>query len=195
MFPQPAVPWGSPAPSELCPRCLPQGQGEEGRERRGGQSQQPFHLGGHGGHGPQWQVRTCCHRLSEEICWLGEQVSPCCVRRLQTRCDGELLLPACANSCSHCGLHVVPIVCITRASQEDGWNLSLRKGELLFTADLPQRSAWPRGTCKDRSSMQAGFISSLSVWASLLRWPVLRVLQQRLYVSLGTHGVRSPFAM
>lgn len=114
-------PRGSPAPSELCPRCLLQGQGEEGRERRGGESQQPFRVGGHAGHGPQRQVRACRHRLPEEIRWLGKQVSPHSIRRLQIRWDGELRLPSCVKSPSHRGLHVMPLVLVTRASRAGGW--------------------------------------------------------------------------
>lgn len=194
-------PWGSPAPSELCPRCLLQGQGEEGRERRGGESQQPFHLGGHAGHGPQRQVRACRHRLPEEICWLGKQVSPHSIRRLQIRWDGELLLPSCDKNPSHCGLHVMPLVHVTRASLADGWILSLGKGELYSpraSSTVQHRhGALVRAVrCRGDLSTDGPAMPRApapSVWASLILWPVSRALRHRPCVSLSTQ-VGSPLA-
>lgn len=76
VFPEPAVPRRPPELSQLYTSCLPQGEGEERRAHCGGQSQQPLRVGGQGERGPSRQVRASCHRVSEEICWLGWQVSP-----------------------------------------------------------------------------------------------------------------------
>lgn len=65
--------------------CLQQGEGEEGPARGWGQSQQPLHLGGQGELGLHGQVRARCHRLSEDICRLGQQVSPNCLGYIQIR--------------------------------------------------------------------------------------------------------------
>ena len=46
---------------------------------------------------------------------------------------------------------MVPVFCVTRTSREDGWNPSLGKGELLFTADLLHILVELRVICEDHS--------------------------------------------
>lgn len=72
--------------------CLQQGEGEEGPARGWAQSQQPLPLGGQGELGLHGQVRALCHRLSEDVCRLGQQVSPNRLGYVQIRCDGHGLV-------------------------------------------------------------------------------------------------------
>ena len=114
-------------------------------------------MGSQGEHRLRWEVRTCCHCLSEEIGWLREKVSPHGLPYIQIISDAASFFPKSLTA-------PFTVVCICCASVllvllgKMDEILHLEKGELLFTVDLLTVPVQLWVTCRDYS-MQMEFIS------------------------------------